>query len=205
VVEGGAARRVPHYNQNAKDRTVASAYSLRPTPDARVSMPLTWDELATCDPAAYTLATVPSLVRARGDASAGIDEAVGSLEALLALATRDEAAGLGDAPWPPHYPKAEGEPPRVRPSRRRSTMPLVEVARAAKQEDALAGLERWKARHPAAAACLAVDDVLVDSMRGRSTTWTRVRVNLRHVPEAERPAQEAPDPDYDPWRRKRAT
>ena len=200
------------YNQNAKDRTVASAWSVRPTPDARVSMPLAWDEVAGCDPAAFTLATAPARLTARGDASAGIDGAAGSLDGLLALAASQEAAGLGDAPWPPHYRKQRDEPPRVAPSRRktagagneggrrRSRAALVTVAKAARREDALAGLERWKARHPAAAARLQADDVLVDSMRGRSTTWTRIRVNLRHVPPAERPAAEPPDPDYDPWR-----
>jgi DNA ligase D-like protein (predicted polymerase) len=186
------------YNQNAKDRTVASAWSVRPTPDARVSMPLDWDEVAGCDPAAFTLATAPARLAERGDASAGIDEAAGSLEGLLALSASQEAAGLGDAPWPPHYAKQRGEPPRVAPSRRSA---LVTVARAALRADALAGLERWKARHPGAAARLQADDVLVDSMRGRSTTWTRVRVNLRHVPEGERPAEEPPEPDYDPWSR----
>jgi bifunctional non-homologous end joining protein LigD len=189
------------YNQNAKDRTVASAWSVRPTPDARVSMPLEWDEVAGCDPAAFTIVTAPLRFAERGDASAGIDAAAGSLEPLLALSAAQEAAGLGDAPWPPHYRKRGDEPPRVAPSRRRSTHPLITVAKAQHKEDALAGLERWKARHPAAAALLQVDDILVDTMRGRSSTWTRIRVNLRHVPEGERPAEEPPDPDYDPWRR----
>jgi hypothetical protein len=202
------------YNQNAKDRTVASAWSVRPTPDARVSMPLEWDEVAGCDPAAFTLATAPARFAGRGDAAAGIDAAAGSLDALLALSAAQEAAGLRDAPWPPHYRKQRDEPPRVAPSRRkaagagapgrgrrRPTQPLVTVARAAHRDDALAGLERWKARHPAAAARLQEDDVLVDSMRGRSTTWTRVRVNLRHVPDGERPPEEPPAPDYDPWGR----
>ncbi len=185
------------YNQNAKDRTVASAWSVRPTLDARVSMPLSWDEVADVDPAAFTILTAPS----RGDASAGIDEAAGSLEKLLALSAAQEAAGLGDAPWPPNYKKQEGEPARVAPSRAKH--PLITVAKAEHKDEALAGLERWKARYPEAAAHLAVDDVLVDAMRGRSTTWTRVRVNLRHVPEDQRPAEETPDPDYDPWRRSR--
>jgi DNA ligase D-like protein (predicted polymerase) len=202
------------YNQNAKDRTVASAWSVRPTPDARVSMPLLWDEVAGCDPAAFTLVTAPARFAERGDASAGIDAAAGSLDRLLELSAAQESAGLGDAPWPPHYRKGGDEPPRVAPSRRkraspeendrprrRSAHPLVTVAKAQHQGDALAGLERWKARHPAAAALLGIDDVLVDSMRGRSSTWTRIRVNLRHVPEADRPAEEPPDPDYDPWRR----
>jgi DNA ligase D-like protein (predicted polymerase) len=197
------------YNQNAKDRTVASAWSVRPTPDARVSMPLDWGEVADCDPSAFTLVTAPQRFAARGDASAGIDDAAGSLEPLLALSAAQEAAGLGDAPWPPHYRKRDDEPARVAPSRRkdappsgrrRPVHPLVTVAKAEHREDALAGLERWKGRHPAAAALLHVDDVLIDTMRGRSTTWTRIRVNLRHVPEAERPPEEPPDPDYDPWR-----
>ena len=185
------------YNQNAKDRTVASAWSVRPTPDARVSMPLDWDEVADVDPAAFTLVTAPARFAARGDASEGIDETAGSLEKVLALSATQEAAGLGDAPWPPNYRKQAGEPRRVAPSRAKH--PLITVAKAEHKEDALAGLERWKARHPAAAAHLEVDDILVDAMRGRSTTWTRIRVNLRHVPDGERPAEEPPDPDYDPW------
>ncbi len=182
------------YNQNAKDRTVASAWSVRPTLDARVSMPLAWDEVADVDPAAFTIRTAPS----RGDASKGIDESAGSLEKILALSAAQEEQGLGDAPWPPQYKKQEGEPRRVQPSRAKH--PLITVAKAEHKDDALAGLERWKARHPEAAKHLKVDDVLVDSMRGRSTTWTRIRVNLRNVPEEVRPAEEAPDPDYDPWR-----
>ena len=245
------------YNQNAKDRTVASAYSVRPTPDARVSMPLRWEEVPDVEPAEFTLATVPAIVAARGDAGAGIDAAVGSLEALLELSARLEAEGQGDAPWPPHYAKQAGEPPRVQPSKRRrpaaeyagsgvdggpppevaaapaqavaardpqaghtrtppraprptrpppptptgrrkSSIPVIEIARAARKEDALAGLERWKARHPDAAGHLEPADILVDAMRGRSTTWTRVRLNLIHVPASERPPQEPLDPDYDP-------
>src|SRR3989449_5531267 len=201
------------YNQNAKDRTVASAWSVRPTADARVSMPLAWEDVAGCDPAAFTLVTAPARLTERGDASAGIDAAAASLDKLLELSVAHEAAGLGDAPWPPHFRKQRGEPPRVAPSRRKaaaakekgtgrrqSTQPLVTVAKAEHKEDALAGLARWKERHPEAAALLKVDDILVDSMRGRSSTWTRIRVNLRHVPEGERPAEEPPDPDYDPWR-----
>jgi bifunctional non-homologous end joining protein LigD len=194
------------YNQNAKDRTVASAYSVRPLPDARVSMPLTWDEVPDVVAEDFTLATVPALYAADGDRHEGIDEAVGSLEALLELSARHEAEGQGDAPWPPHYRKQAGEPPRVQPSkrkgaepsatgRRQSKKPLIEIGRAAKKPDALAALERWKARHPKVAAKLEPADVLVDAMRGRSTTWTRIRVNLEHVPEAERPAQEPLDPD----------
>jgi bifunctional non-homologous end joining protein LigD len=200
------------YNQNAKDRTVASAWSVRPTPDARVSMPLEWDEVPECDPAAFTLATAPARLTARGDAAEGIDAVAGSLEPLLELSAAQERAGLGDAPWPPHYKKQADEPSRVQPSRkkkpasgetgsgrRRSSQPLIVVAKARHKDQALAGLERWKARHPGAAARLEVDDVLIDAMRGRSSTWTRIRLNLRHVPESERPAEEPPDPDYDPW------
>ncbi|WP_242352061.1 MULTISPECIES: DNA polymerase domain-containing protein [Anaeromyxobacter] len=190
------------YNQNAKDRTVASAYSVRPTADARVSAPITWAELPACDPADFTLRTVPARFARLGDVGAGIDDAAGSLESLLELAARQRAEGLGDAPWPPHYAKGAEEPARVAPSRRkgaprRPSHPLAVVARAARKEDALEGLERWKARHPEAAARLAPEDVLVDAMRGRYTTWTRVRVNLRNVPEGERPRDEPPDPDFD--------
>jgi bifunctional non-homologous end joining protein LigD len=194
------------YNQNAKDRTTCSAYSIRPLPDARVSTPLRWDEVPACDPADFTVLTVPDRFRAMGDPRAGIDGAPGSLEKLLDLAARDEASGLGDAPWPPHFRKTDGEAPRVAPSRAKGTskprakMPLVVVANSPDKAAALAGLERWKTRHADAAKLLAVDDVLVDSMRGRSSTWTRIRVNLRHVPEAERPPPETPDPNDDPTR-----
>jgi bifunctional non-homologous end joining protein LigD len=184
------------YNQNAKDRTIASAYSVRPTSDARVSAPLTWDEVADCDPRDFTLVSMPARVAAVGDRHAGIDERPCSLDALLELSSRHEHEGLGDAPWPPHYRKQAGEPARVSPSRRRvPTRPLIEIGRAQKKEDALAGLERWRARHPEAAAHLEAADVLVDSMRGRFRTWTRIRVNLQHVPESSRPLQEALDPD----------
>ena len=242
------------YNQNAKDRTVASAYSVRPLPDARVSTPLSWAEVPTCEAEAFTIATVPKRFAEIGDPGAGIDGAVGSLEALLELSRRDEAEGLGDAPWPPNYRKQAGEPPRVQPSkqrrataeydtpeaeaereknraamekrfaaelerraaakvsgeapaatrptptgRRRSTVPVIEISRAKTKVEALGGLERWKGRHPDAASHLDVADVLVDGMRGRSSLWYRVRVNLTNVPEKDRPAQEALDPDYDPW------
>jgi len=249
------------YNQNAKDRTVASAYSVRPTPDARVSAPLTWDEVPDCDPAEFTIDTMPDRFARLGDVGAGIDDAVGTLDALLEMAARDEAAGLPDAPWPPHYEKQTGEAPRVQPSkrrtsaaskggakakefgdgaagadaaagaaadaaanaaaeageqaavrpaapgkssgasgRRRTSMPLIEVARAATKAEAEAGLDRWRQRHPEAAAALEPADILVDSMRGRSSTWTRIRLNLRHVPEDQRPPQEELEVDYDPWR-----
>ena len=273
------------YNQNAKDRTIASAYSIRPLPDARVSTPLHWDEVAGCDPAAFTIDTVPARFAEMGDPWAGMDEAAGSIEGLLGLAERDEAAGLPDAPWPPHFVRQDGEEPRVQPSKRRSgrkapakpaktggadaggadaggadaggadaggadaggadaggadaggadaggadaggpaagagadadgaateaatpraasgrrqsKMPLIEVARAATKAEAMAGLERWKARHLDVWPLLAPADVLVDSMRGRSYSWTRIRLNLQHVPEAERPPQEPLEVDYDPW------
>jgi DNA ligase D-like protein (predicted polymerase) len=195
------------YNQNAKDRTTASAYSVRPLPDARVSAPLEWSEIPDCDPADFTVLTMPGRFTTLGDPHASMDEFVGSLDGLLELAARDEAAGLGDAPWPPHFRKMEGEAPRVSPSRAkrsakspRAKMPLIVVANSPSKEAALAGLERWKARHPKAASNLTADDVLVDSMRGRSSTWTRIRVNLRHVPTELRPTQERPDPDDDPTR-----
>jgi len=240
------------YNQNAKDRTVASAYSIRPLPDARVSTPLTWDEVPTVEAEAFTIQTVPARFAAMGDPGAGIDGAVGSLEALLELSRRHESEGEGDAPWPPNYAKQAGEPPRVQPSkarrpkseyepgrgeaggpppevaaeraaavaagdpnaglptewegsrptptgRRKSSIPVVEISRAASKAEALEGLERWKARHPEVVPYLEAADVLVDGMRGRSSLWYRVRVNLIHVPEADRPSQEPLESDFDPW------
>ena len=190
------------YNQNAKDRTVASAYSVRPTPDARVSTPISWEEVPEVRPEAFTLATVPGRFARLGDPAAGIDDSAGSLDSLLELAARQAAAGLGDAPWPPHYRKQPDEPPRVMPSRRRGgrrpSAPLIEVARAAQRDDALAALERWKAAHPSVAVRLEPADVLFDAMRGRYTTWTRIRVNLRNVPEGERPEPTPVDPATDP-------
>jgi hypothetical protein len=187
------------YNQNAKDRTIASAYSVRPKPDARVSAPLNWDEVGDCEPEDFTLVTMPKRFREIGDRHAAIDRDPCSLEALLELSKRHEKEGLGDAPWPPQYKKQAGEPPRVQPSRKRTSKhPLIEIGRAAKKEDALAGLERWRARHPEAAAHLEPADVLVDAMRGRFATWTRIRVNLQHVPESLRPVQETLDPDDAP-------
>jgi bifunctional non-homologous end joining protein LigD len=195
------------YNQNAKDRTTCSAYSVRPLPDARVSTPLHWHEVRDSDPAEFTVLTVPKRFADVGDTHADMDAAVGSLEKLLELASKDEAAGFGDAPWPPHFRKMEGEGRRVAPSRAKSSakqprtkMPLIVIANSPDKAAAVAGLERWKSKHLEAASYLAVDDVLVDSMRGRSSTWTRIRVNLRNVPEALRPPQEVPDPDDDPTR-----
>jgi bifunctional non-homologous end joining protein LigD len=188
------------YNQNAKDRTVASAYSVRPTADARVSAPLDWDEVDSADPADFTLATMPARLASLGDRHADIDRHAGSLERLLELSARHERDGQGDAPWPPHYRKQAGEPPRVQPSKRRVPKhPLIEIGRAQHKEEALQGLARWKARHPEAAAYLKPADVLVDSMRGRHSTWTRIRVNLQHVPAELRPAQEPLDPDEKTW------
>jgi DNA ligase D-like protein (predicted polymerase) len=200
------------YNQNAKDRTIAAAYSVRPTADARVSAPLAWDEVAGCDPREFTLKTMPARFAQVGHRHAEMDRDPCSLESLLALSAQQERDGLGDAPWPPHYRKQEGEPSRVQPSRARSgsgrrtpTKPLIEIARASKKEDALAGVERWKARHPEAAAHLQPADVLVDGMRGRFHTWTRIRLNLEHVPEEMRPAQEALEVDevVNEWEKKR--
>jgi bifunctional non-homologous end joining protein LigD len=209
------------YNQNAKDRTTASAYSVRPLPDARVSAPLRWDEVSDCDPADFTVLTMPQRFATLGDPHAGMDSAPGALDTLLELAARDEAEGLADAPWPPHFRKMQDEPSRVAPSRARqapkgdkpvvsrstskatrSKMPLLVIANSPSEEAAKAGLERWRNKYPDAAALLSVDDVLVDRMRGRSSTWTRIRVNLRHVPEDLRPQQETPDPDDDPTREK---
>jgi DNA ligase D-like protein (predicted polymerase) len=200
------------YNQNARDRTIASAYSVRPTPDARVSCPITWDELPGVELADFTIQTVPERFKRIGDPMAAIDDHAFSLEPLLELVERQEREGQGDAPWPPQYPKAEGEPKRVQPSRarkdtgvesptgrRQSIHPLITVSKAQHKDEAMAGLDRWKQRHPEAATHLKPSDILVDSMRGMSTTWTRIRLNLRNVPEDQRPPEEPPDPDYDPW------
>jgi len=201
------------YNQNAKDRTTASAYSVRPLPDARVSTPLHWQEVSDCDPADFTVLTMPKRFEEVGDPHADMNNSAGSLDGLLDLAAKDEAEGFGDAPWPPHFRKMEGEAPRVAPSRAKSSstkatakkprtkMPLIVVANSPHEDQALAGLERWKKKYEEVARLLAVDDVLVDRMRGRSSTWTRIRVNLRNIPAELRPPQETPDPDDDPTRR----
>jgi bifunctional non-homologous end joining protein LigD len=204
------------YNQNAKDRTTCSAYSIRPLPDARVSTPLSWAEVEACNAEDFTVLTVPPRFAEIGDPHAEIDKHAGSLEALLELANRDEKSGLADAPWPPHYQKQDGEAPRVAPSRakkstaakkpKREKLPLLTIANSPDKRAALDGLERWKARHADLVKHLAPEDILVDSMRGRSTTWTRIRVNLQHVPEELRPEQGTPDPDDDPtreWRKYR--
>ena len=203
------------YNQNAKDRTTCSAYSVRPVPDARVSTPLHWHEVPDCEPGDFTVLTIPKRFAEIADPHAGMDDEPGSLEKLLELAARDEADGLGDAPWPPHFRKMEGEAARIVPSRAKAAakkslakspqtkMPLIVVANSPSKEAALAGLDRWKSKHVEISELLSVEDILVDSMRGQSSTWTRIRLNLRNVPESLRPAQEAPDPDEDPTRETR--
>jgi bifunctional non-homologous end joining protein LigD len=193
------------YNQNARDRTTASAYSVRPVADARVSTPLDWAEVAECHPARFTIDTVPKRLATLGDPAADIDAHVGSLDGLLELAGRQAAAGVADAPEPGEVPTpAPGK--SVGPTgRRRTIAPLIEIARAATEAEAMAGLERWKARHPDVWPKLAPADVLVDNMRGRSTTWTRIRLNLRNVPPADRPPQAELEVDYDPWLEARPT
>jgi bifunctional non-homologous end joining protein LigD len=175
------------YNQNAKDRTVASAYSVRPKPDARVSAPVSWDELDACEPADFTLWTMPRRFARLGHPHAAIDDAPCSLEPLLDLSRRHEAQGQGDAPWPPHYRKAAGEPPRKPPTARK---PLIEVARAERESEAIAAAQAWKEKHPKLSQHLQPADVLVDRMRGRSSLWYRVRINLEHVPARLRPRKE---------------
>lgn len=203
------------YNQNAKDRTTCSAYSVRPLPDARVSTPLHWSEVADCNLEDFNVITVPERFARMGDPHEAMDSQSYSLEPLLELAERDEASGLGDAPWPPHFRKMAGESSRVAPSRAKSNtkkprvrMPLLVIANSPDKSAALAGLERWKRKHRKVSKLLALDDVLIDTMRGRSSTWTRIRVNLRNVPEELRPQQGTPDPDDDPtreWREWRAS
>lgn len=220
------------YNQNAKDRTTCSAYSVRPLPDARVSTPLAWDEVMQCDPSEFTVLTVPERFSKIGDPQAAMDQNAGSLDALLEMSLRDEANGIGDAPWPPHFKKQWNEGKRVQPSkakkpdteegedadpaasakksratgRRKSAMPLLVIAQSPDKAAAQEGLDRWKQKYPEAAKQLAEDDILVDHMRGSAYVWYRIRVNLRHVPEEMRPLQEPPDPDDDPtraWRSER--
>jgi hypothetical protein len=180
------------YNQNAKDRTVASAYSVRPKPDARVSAPVTWAELDDCNPADFTVHTMPERFRRIGDPHADIDQWRCSLDPLLELSRAQEAQGQGDAPWPPHYAKAAGEPRRAPPSTARVKKPLIEVARSDREAEAIAAAEEWKAKHPKAAAHLEPADVLVDRMRGSSSLWYRVRINLEHVPARLRPKSDKP-------------
>ena len=157
---------------------------------------LEWNEIAHCDPRDFTLRSMPQRFAAVGDSHAAIDQHAGSIDSLLELSARQEREGLGDAPWPPHYRKQAGEGPRVAPSKRRTPVhPLIEIGRSRDKAAALAGVERWKSRHPEAATHLQPADVLVDAMRGRFRTWTRVRINLQHVPADARPPQEPLDPD----------
>ncbi|MBV9512677.1 MAG: DNA polymerase domain-containing protein [Mycobacteriaceae bacterium] len=165
------------FNQNAKDRTTASAYSVRATPDARVSTPLHWSEVSHCRPEAFTIDTVPARFIEIGDPWAEMDDTGGSLEALLELAQR--------------------LPPAVKPAK--GTMPLIEVARTKTRDEAMAALDTWRGHHPQAAEKLEPADVLVDGMRGPSSIWYRVRINLQHVPEDQRPPQEDLLADYNPW------
>lgn len=176
------------FNQNAKDRTVASAYSVRATADARVSTPLHWDEVADCDPAAFTMATVPDRFAAIGDPWAGMDASAGGLDSLLALA--DEQGPAEKAP--------RGARRNVD-GRRTSPLPLIEIARTRTRDEALAALDTWRSRYAAAAQRLEPADVLVDGMRGPSSIWYRVRINLQHVPADQRPPQEKLIADYSPW------
>lgn len=200
------------FNQNAKDKTVCSAFSVRPRPDARVSTPLNWDEIDQCDPADFTLKTMPVWFKENGDRHALIDEHPCSLEALLELSAKQEVDGQGDAPWPPQYAKQPGEPTRVQPSRRKkvdakatgtgrrvSKHPLIIVAQSARKEDAQASLEAWKQAHPSVVEHLQPADILTDSMRGRSSAWWRIRINLQHVPETMRPPQPELAPMPNPW------
>ena len=183
------------YNQNAKDRTIAAAYSVRPRPDATVSAPLDWDEVDAADPADFTLGTMPKRFAQIGDRHARMDEQPGSLEQLLELSARQEREGQGDAPWPPHYRKQPGEPPRVQPSKSRlraAKYPLIEVSKGKNKKEALAGLSAWKKKNPRIAKLLEPADVLVDQMRGRSSAWYRIRINLQHVPEKLRPRTPSP-------------
>jgi DNA ligase D-like protein (predicted polymerase) len=177
------------FNQNAKDRTVASAYSVRATPDARVSTPLHWDEVADCDPATFTLATVPERFADTGDPWAGMNDSAAGLEGLLALAEE-----LGPAEKAPKGARrSEGT------GRRQSVMPLIEIARTKTKDEAMAALDTWRDRYPAAADRLEPADVLVDGMRGPSSIWYRIRINLQHVPDDQRPPQEDLIADYSPW------
>jgi DNA ligase D-like protein (predicted polymerase) len=175
------------FNQNAFDRTVASAYSVRATPDARVSTPLLWSEVADCSPQDFTIATVPERFRELGDPWEAMDDHAGTLDALLDLADR-----LGPAEKAPRGAK-KGT------GRRQSVMPLIEIARTKTKDEAMAALDRWRARYPSVAEMLEPADILVDGMRGPSSIWYRIRINLQHVPEDLRPPQEPLLADYSPW------
>jgi DNA ligase D-like protein (predicted polymerase) len=176
------------FNQNAKDRTVASAYSVRATADARVSTPLGWDEVAHCDPADFTVATVPQRFVDLGDPWAAMDSSAGGLDRLLTL-----AEDLGPAEKAPKGARRDGS------GRRQSVMPLIEIARTKTKDEAMAALDTWRERHPPAAERLQPADILVDGMRGPSSIWYRIRINLQHVPDDQRPPQEELIADYSPW------
>ncbi|BBX64681.1 DNA polymerase domain-containing protein [Mycobacterium saskatchewanense] len=176
------------FNQNAKDRTVASAYSVRATPDARVSTPLRWEEVTDRRPEEFTMDTVPGRFAQIGDPWAGMDAAVGDLDRLLVLAEE-----MGP---PERAPRGSGERTD---GRRQSVMPLIEIARTKTRGEAMAALDTWRGRYPAAADRLHPADVLVDGMRGPSSIWYRIRINLQHVPADERPPQEELIADYSPW------
>jgi DNA ligase D-like protein (predicted polymerase) len=175
------------FNQNAFDRTVASAYSVRATPDARVSTPLHWDEVTDCRPEDFTIASVPKRFEDLGDPWEGMDDAVGRLDGLLELADR-----LGPAEKAPRGAK-KGT------GRRQSAMPLIEIARTKTKAEAMAALDTWRDKYQEAAKKLAPIDVLIDGMRGPSSIWYRIRINLQHVPESQRPPQEPLLADYNPW------
>ena len=179
------------FNQNAKDRTIASAYSVRATADARVSTPLKWEEVPDCRPETFTMDTVPQRFAEIGDPWADMDDDPGGqLDSLLELA---EELGPADK-----APKGAGRSSRA--GRRVSVMPLIEVARTKTRDEAMAALDVWRDRHPAAAELLQPADVLVDGMRGPSSIWYRIRINLQHVPAQQRPPQEELIADYSPWR-----
>ena len=239
------------YNQNAKDRTVASAYSVRPTPDARVSFPLRWDEVPALRHGGLHAGDGPRAVRgARATPGRGSTAPLARSRPCWSCRSATRPRARATRPWPPNYAKQEGEPPRVQPSRkrradadyagrgvdggpppevaearaaavaagdanaglptewegsrpsptgrRRSSVPVIELGRAATKAEVYAGLERWKARHPEAAAHLEPADVIETAMRGRAYAWYRLRLNLVHVPEALRPPQEPLDPDAAP-------
>ncbi|MDT5000446.1 MAG: hypothetical protein QOK12_2551 [Mycobacterium sp.] len=186
--EERGARVFVDFNQNAKDRTVASAYSVRATPDARVSTPLRWDEVPDCSPEAFTVSTVPGRFAEMGDPWEGMNDAPGGLDALL-----ERAKELGPAEKAPKGAR------RTTDGRRESTMPLIEIAKTKTKDEAMAALDVWRERYPAVAERLEPVDVLVDGMRGPSSIWYRIRINLQHVPEEQRPPQEELIADYSPW------
>ncbi len=179
------------FNQNAKDRTVASAYSVRATPAARVSTPLFWDEVAECRPETFTVSTVPERVAELGDPWEGMADTAGSLDSLLELAER-----LGPAEKAPKGARRSTDGAK---GSRVSSMPLIEIARTKTKDEAMAALHQWQDKYPRVAEKLEPADILVDGMRGPSSIWYRIRINLQHVAEDARPAQEPLLADYNPW------